>query len=61
MLRRRSTSGSVVALVGVAAVSTLLGSPRKKPPAPRSDGWVSGRDYPGGWRADYSGEVYMRV
>ena len=55
--RRRSTAGSVATLVGLAAVSTLLGSPRKKKRAARSQDWGPGHGYSGGWGDDDSGEV----
>ena len=55
--RRRSTAGSVFALIGLAAVSTLLGSPRKKKRAARSQDWGPGHGYSGGWGDDDSGEV----
>ena len=54
--RRPSTAKSVVALVGLAAVSTLLGSPRKKRAA-RSQDWGPGHGYASGWSDDDSGEV----
>ncbi len=55
--RRRSTAGSVFALIGLAAVSTLLGSPRKKKRAARSQDWGPGHGYSGGWGDDDSSEV----
>ncbi len=55
--RRRSTAGSVATLVGLAAVSTLLGSPRKKKRAARSQDWGPGHGYASGWGDDDSGEV----
>ncbi len=55
--RRHSTAGSVFALIGLAAVSTLLGSPRKKKRAARSQDWGPGHGYSGGWGDDDSGEV----
>ena len=55
--RRRSTAGSVATLVGLAAVSTLLGSPRKKKRAARSQDWGAGHGYASGWGDDDSGEV----
>ena len=55
--RRRSTAGSVATLVGLAAVSTLLGSPRKKKRAARSQAWGPGHGYASGWGDDDSGEV----
>ncbi len=55
--RRRSTAGSVATLVGLAAVSTLLGSPRKKKSAARSQDWGPGHGYASGWGDDDSGEV----
>ena len=55
--RRRSTAGSVFALIGLAAVSTLLGSPDKKKRAARSQDWGPGHGYASGWGDDDSGEV----
>ena len=55
--RRRSTAGSVATLVGLAAVSTLLGSPRKKKRAARSQDWGPGHGYSSGWGDDDSGGV----
>ena len=55
--RRRSTAGSVFALIGLAAVSTLLGSPRKKKRAARSQDWGPGHGYSSGWGDDDSGGV----
>ena len=57
LVRRPSTAKSVVALVGLAAVSTLLGSPRKKKRAARSQDWGPGQGYASGWGDDDSGEV----
>ena len=56
LVRRPSTAKSVVALVGLAAVSTLLGSPRKKRAARSHDGGP-GHGYASGWSDDDSGEV----
>ena len=55
--RKRSTAGSVFALIGLAAVSTLLGSPRKKKRAARSQDWGPGHGYASGWGDDDCGEV----
>ena len=55
--RRRSTAGSVATLVGLAAVSTLLGSPRKKKRAARSQDWGPRQGYASGWGDDDSGGV----
>ena len=55
--RRRSTAGSVFALIGLAAVSTLLGSPRKKKRAARSQDWGPSHGYASGWGDDDSGGV----
>ena len=55
--RRRSTAGSVATLVGLAAVSTLLGSPRKKKRAARSQDWGPGHGYASGWGDDDSSGV----
>ena len=55
--RRRSTAGSVATLVGLAAVSTLLGSPRKKKREARSQDWGPGHGYASGWGDDDCGEV----
>ena len=55
--RKRSTAGSVFALIGLAAVSTLLGSPRKKKRAARSQDWGPGHGYASGWGDDDSSEV----
>ena len=55
--RRRSTAGSVFALIGLAAVSTLLGSPRKKKRAARSQDWGPGHGYASGWGDDDSSGV----
>ena len=57
LVRRRSTAGSVATLVGLAAVSTLLGSPRKKKRAARSQDWGPGHGYASGWGDDDSGGV----
>ena len=55
--RQRSTAGSVATLVGLAAVSTLLGSPRKKKREARSQDWGPGHGYASGWGDDDCGEV----
>ncbi len=55
--RRHSTAGSVFALIGLAAVSTLLGSHGKKKRAARSQDWGPGQGYSGGGGDDDSGGV----
>ncbi len=55
--RLRSKAGYVATLDGLAAVSTQLGSPRKKKRAARSQDWGPGHGYASGWGDDDSGEV----
>ena len=49
--RRPSTVKSVAALVGLAAISTVLG-PKKKSPHTRSRDWGAGPYDSGGWDDD---------
>ena len=54
--RRPSTAKSVAAIVGLAAISSVLGS-KKKSRAKRSRDWGPGQGYASGWGDDDSGEV----
>ena len=49
--RRPSTAKSVAAIVGLAAISSVLGS-KKESRAKRSRDWGAGQYGPGGWDAD---------
>ena len=49
--RRPSTAKSVAAIVGLAAISSVLGS-KKESRAKRSSDWGAGQYGPGGWDDD---------